>query len=277
MAEDDVEEAELPLESVGVRIARAREAAGMTRSQLAAATRIPERHIATIEAGNFAALPARTYAVGFSRSCAKILGLDDEQVAEEVRAELAAQQPEQPRRAAPAFEPGDPARVPGSRVVWLALIGLAALIALFAFTWRSLYSPAGSLPSLLPEPTAQPQPSASPAAPPPAPSASGAVVFTALEAGIWVKFYDGSGKQLMQKQMAQGESWTVPADQQRVLLWTGRPEALAITIGGQSVAKLSEVQRTMKDVPVTAAALLARPAPGQPATAASPAPAAPAT
>jgi hypothetical protein len=36
---------------------------------------------------------------------------------------------------------------------------------------------------------------------------------------------------------------------------------LAITIGGQPVPKLSDVQTTMKDVPVSAAALLARAAP----------------
>jgi transcriptional regulator with XRE-family HTH domain len=252
-----MQEAELPLESVGAKLARAREAAGMSRTQLAAATRIPERHIASIEAGNFAALPARTYAIGFTRSCAKVLGLDDNAIIEEVRSELDAQEPEPLRRAAPAFEPGDPARVPGRRLVWVALLALIGLIALFAFTWRSLYSPGGALPSLLPEDKPQPQVSA-PAAPPPAATPGGPVVFTALAPDIWVKFYDGAGNQLLQKQLAQGESWTVPADQQQVLLWTGRPEALAITIGGQSVPKLSDVQRTMKDVPVTAAALLAR-------------------
>ena len=40
-----------------------------------------------------------------------------------------------------------------------------------------------------------------------------------------------------------------------------RPEALAITVGGRPVPKLAETQKTMKDVPVTAAALLARGAP----------------
>ena len=84
------------------------------------------------------------------------------------------------------------------------------------------------------------------------------MVFTALVPNLWVKFYDGNGTQLLQKQLAQGESYTVPAEVPQVLLWTGRPEALAITISGQPVAKLSEVQRTMKDVPVTAAALLGR-------------------
>ncbi len=241
MSQGEAVEAELPLESVGVKLMRAREAAGMTRSQLAALTRIPERHLSAIEAGDFAALPARTYAIGFSRSYAKALGLDETGIAGEVRAELAAQEPEPQRRGLPTFEPGDPARVPGSRLAWLAALGVVAVILAGLLLWRSPWSPGGSLPSILPDETPAPVVAASsvPAAPTPA----GAVVFTALEPGIWVKFYDGTGGQLMQKQLAQGESWTVPADQPQVLIWTGRPEALAITIGGQAVPKLSDVQK----------------------------------
>jgi hypothetical protein len=83
-------------------------------------------------------------------------------------------------------------------------------------------------------------------------------VFTALEDGVWVKFYDGSGAQLMQKQMAKGESYTVPAEATGPQVWTGRPDAFAITVGGKPVAKLAEAEGIMKDVPVTAQALLDR-------------------
>jgi cytoskeleton protein RodZ len=254
MSEVDGQEAELPLESVGARLMRAREAAGMSRAQLAAITRIPERHLSAIEAGDFAALPASTYAVGFSRSYAKALGLDEAAIALEVRAELTALAPEVSRRGIPTFEPGDPARVPSGRLTWLAVFGVVAVILAGLLLWRTPWNPGGSLPSIMPEPTPAAPISAAPAAPSPA----GPVVFTALAPDVWVKFSDGAGNQLMQKQLAQGESWTVPADQAQVLIWTARPEALAITIGGQAVPKLSEVQTTLKDVPVTAAALLAR-------------------
>ena len=96
----------------------------------------------------------------------------------------------------------------------------------------------------------------------------GAVVFTALQEGIWVKFYDAEGRQLMQKQMALNERYTVPAEASGPQLWTGRPDALAITVGGRPVPRLAEQERVMRDVPVTAEALLAR-ATG-PASAASP-------
>ena len=84
------------------------------------------------------------------------------------------------------------------------------------------------------------------------------MVFTALAPRVWVKFYDRTGTQLLQKELAQGESYTVPAGQNEVLLATTRPDQLGITVSGQTVPKLSEVQTTIKDVPVSAAALLAR-------------------
>lgn len=271
MSEESVAEAELPLDHAGVRLKRAREAAGMTLAQVAAQTRIPERSLIAIEAGDYAALPARTYAVGFSRSYAKAVGANSAEIVEAVRSELAAIEPEPVRRAAQTFEPGDPARVPSSRFAWLAALA-AVLVILAGFAlWRSFYTPGGALPSILPEET--PSAAAAPAAAPPQQPASGPVVFTALQQGVWVKFYDGTGNQLMQKELAQGESYTVPADLPDVKLWTARPDALAITIGGQAVAKLSDQQRTMKDVPVSAAALLARSA--MPAPGAAPAPAAP--
>ena len=55
-----------------------------------------------------------------------------------------------------------------------------------------------------------------------------------------------------------GETYTVPAEAQGPQVWTGRPDALAITVGGKPVPKLAESERIMKDVPVTAQALLAR-------------------
>lgn len=255
MADEEVVEAELPLDNASARLKRAREARGLSLAQISAQTRIPERHLAAIEQGNFSALPARTYAVGFSRSYAKAVGLDDTAIANAVRGELAEQYVE-PVRRPPSFEPGDPARVPPRRLAWLAALAALVLVVAGLIYWRSYFLPGGELPSILSEETAAPQQAdvaAAPAAPTPGP-----VVFTALADGVWVKFYDGAGTQLMQKQMAKGESWTVPDNVPGVKLWTARPEALAITIGGQAVAPLSEVQQTMKDVPVDAASLRAR-------------------
>ncbi|MEY4952760.1 MAG: hypothetical protein RL299_1184 [Pseudomonadota bacterium] len=264
-------EAELPLESIGSRLRRAREESGLSLAQLAAETRIGERMLAAIEAGDYAALPGRTYAVGFSRSYAKAVGLNDAEIAAAVRADLAEQAPAEMRRGIQTFEPGDPARVPSAPLAWLAgglLVG--ALLAGIYFL-PGIFAPGGSLPSTsAPD---QPSPAASQGAAPAAPAASGPVVFTALEPEVWVKFSDAQGNQLMQDIMAQGESWTVPTDKGEVYIATARPDALGITIGGQAVPKLSDVLQTIKDVPVSAEALLRRGTqPPAPAASAAPAP-----
>ena len=84
------------------------------------------------------------------------------------------------------------------------------------------------------------------------------MVFTSEMDGTWVKFYDANGERLYEAQMAEGDSFTVPPDAEGPQVWTGRPYALAITIGGRPVPKLSEDDEIIKDVPVTAEALLAR-------------------
>ncbi len=272
---------------VSMRLRAAREALGLTTDEVARRTRITLRHIEALEAGDYAALPGRPYALGFARGYAVVVGLDGKIVADAVRLELAGSAPRPEPRILHQFEVGDPDKTPSRLVGWLAVLLLIAVLALGAVFWRGYFVPAVSLPSLAgpaePAPAGQDaagqdaeglarrQASASGAGPAAAIS-GGTVIVTAVEEGIWVKFYDGQGKQLMQKQLAKGESYTVPADAISPKLWTGRPDALAITIGGQAVARLAETEKVVKDVPVDAASLRARPptsAPAVMATAAS--------
>jgi transcriptional regulator with XRE-family HTH domain len=259
---------------IGAQLRAEREAQALTLEQVSAETRIPMRHLQTIESGDFASLPGRSYATGFARTYAKLLGLAPEFVVDQVRAEMAAQP--QDEDDGERFEPGDPARIPSAGLSWLALAAVLLLLLGGFFFMRTLFTPAAQLPSLVEQQEqedaarqaqAQAQREASAQAEEPA----GPVMFTALEEGIWVKFYDASGRQLMQKQMALGERYTVPADAEGPQLWTGRPDALEITIGGQPVPRLAERQSIMRDVPVTAEALLARQGQAaQPAQAQSP-------
>ncbi|MCC6926313.1 helix-turn-helix domain-containing protein [Novosphingobium sp.] len=255
--EEAAAEAELPLESVGSRLRRAREEAGLSLPQLAAETRISVRQLTALETGDYSALSGRTYAIGFSRTYAKAVGLNDAEIAAAVRAELAEQAPAEPRRTIQTFEPGDPGRVPSVRLAWIAAaLLLAAVVAGITFL-PGVFAPGGSLPSILPADEPSPTMSAAPAAQP-APVPSGPVVFTALEPAVWVKFTDAAGNQLFQKELAQNESFTVPTDKGEVFLRTAKPNALGITIGGQAVTKIAEEQKTVASVPVSAAALLAR-------------------
>jgi transcriptional regulator with XRE-family HTH domain len=269
MAEQiDGRDEQLPLHGVGERLRMAREEKGMTIAQVAAETRIPQRQLELIEAGDFGALPARTYAIGFSRSYARLIGLDERQVADEVRAELSARDPADRHRAA-TFEPGDPARVPSRGLAVFSAFAAVLLIVGAIVFYQTFFSPAAGPGSIVAEEkaaqAAKPRRAGPVSAAARAAQANGPVVFTALADGVWVKFYDASGKQLMQKEMAKGERYTVPADAQGPQVWTGRPYALGITVGGKPVPKLSEADEIVRDVPVTPEALLARGKPtGQP-------------
>jgi cytoskeletal protein RodZ len=284
----DVEIAELPLESAGQQLKRAREAAGKSLAEISAATKIPERLLTAIEDSQFSALPSRIYAIGFSRSYARLVGLDEAVIVSEVRTELDDAAAASEIAATQAFAPGDPARVPGWRLAITAGLGALAVLVGGLFFWHGAWNPAGSLPSILPaeappvavQTPVHPNPAAVPGASLPAPTApapalatGGTVSLSALSAGIWVKVYEASGKKLFEGLLAQGQSFTVPADAQAPLIWTGRPDLLAISVAGKPVPKLSEKQKTMKNVPISATALLARNMP--PSTALPPAAKAP--
>ena len=243
---------------VGETLRAAREAAGLDIKQLALRTRVTVRHLEALEAGEYAALPGRPYALGFARSYARVVGLDDKAIADSVRAELDRQAPPPPPRPLNQFEVGDPAKTPTRLTVWLAL-GLVVAIALAGLVfWRSYYLPSAELPALVGPEDAAPSASQIAVVPLPAPAPNGPVTFTATEDRIWVKFYDGQGQQILQKELARGEAFTVPSGAQDPKLWTGRPDALTITIGGQPVPRIAEREGIVKDVPVSAAALLAR-------------------
>lgn len=264
---DDQGQAALPV-TAGGRLRSAREAAGLSRSDIASRTKIAERHLLAIEENRFADLAARTYAVGFARAYARALGLDEAEIAALVRGQLDAEDIDRPVTM-PSFEPGDPARVPPVRVAWLAGGGaIIVIIALLVF-WSSFLSPQGKLPDLLPTQTHMPVASA-PAQPPRAQprSIEGQVVLTATDDNVWLEITDAAGTKLLEKTLAKGESWTVPAGAQGPRLRTGRPDALQLAVGGKAIAPLSDRPTTVTGVSLVASDLLARanPAAGQSAS-----------
>jgi len=251
--------------TAGQRLAAARNAAGLSLAELSARTKISERHLGALESGDFAALPGRTYVFGFTRTFAKSVGLDPAELAAAMGRDYSRSAPEPDLSASVAFAPGDPARVPSSRFAWMAgFVLLVAAVAGFIW-WQNNSTPTDNLPSLIPDevPSAVPSEAASAAAsaaPSEAASAAptGPVVLTAQMDKLWIKVSDANGKQLIQKQLAMGETYTLPEDAAQPRVWTGRPDKLAITIGGQEVPPISKVPEIVKNVPISAAALLAR-------------------
>ncbi|MGB7419981.1 MAG: helix-turn-helix domain-containing protein [Erythrobacter sp.] len=248
-------------QSVSERLRAAREAKGVELSHIAAETRIPIRHLESIEAGRFEDLPSRTYAIGFAKNYARAVGLDREETADAVRAQLAEGET---RRSAVAggMEPGDPAKLPSSGLVWFG--GIAAVIlAVGAFMFYSTYFAAGTGPAPLvaegePEDSERVAVAAAPDVEPATPPREGPVVFTAVGEGAWVRFYEDGGDKLFEGVLEGGDTFEIPADADDPRLNTGRPHMLDITIGGQSVPRLADEMVTLPDAAVSADALLAR-------------------
>jgi hypothetical protein len=102
-------------------------------------------------------------------------------------------------------------------------------------------------------------------------------VLTATVDGVWLRVTDTTGK-LVEKTLKQNESWTVPQGAQAPQLRLGRPDGLAITVGGKAIAPLATKPMVMSGVSLVPADLLARGQSGAGAPASgAPAPAAPAT
>lgn len=254
---------ELPLEGAGQMLCRVRKEQNLTIEEIAEKTRIPIRHLEVIERGEFSKLPARTYAVGFSRTYARILGLNESEVANLVRSELAPSE-EVVREYHAPFEPGDPAKVPSRALTWVTAIAALILMA-GAGAFFAQRSGIGIGPDRLladaPDMVAAQEEGAAETSGSDAPQifpGDGQVAFTALEDGVWVRFYDANGRRLMEKQMAVGERFEIPSDAEGPQIWTGRPDAFAITIDGRSVPKLAEEESVIRDVAISAEALLAR-------------------
>jgi cytoskeletal protein RodZ len=253
----------------GDRLRTAREARRMELSHIAAETRIPVRHLEAIEASAYDTLPSRTYAIGFARSYAKVVGLDEKSIADAVREDLA-EGGLHPSVMAGGMEPGDAAKLPSRGLAWFgAFAALVLTIGVIAF--GSTYFGAGAeLPSLIagndgtaetgaPDTasggaTSEEGTSATVAAT----SVEGQVVLTMAGDEAWVRFYEDGGERLFEGVMAEGDTYEVPLDAEDPRINTGRPNLFSITIGGQTVPPLATEMVPVSDAPISAAALLSR-------------------
>src|SRR5947208_8850043 len=87
----DEEPAEAEIPTVGERLRVAREKQGLSLEDLAAQTRIPQRHLESIEEGAWDRLPAPTYTIGFAKNYAGVVGLDRSEIGTQLREEMGGQ------------------------------------------------------------------------------------------------------------------------------------------------------------------------------------------
>ncbi len=264
--EIEQENAELNLHSVGDMLRHAREQKNLSIEDIAKTTRIPQRHLESIETGDFGALPGRTYAIGFAKSYARTVGLSEVTIGSQLREEMDDQGHSAYEPETSGYAPANPSNIPPKYLAWTAG-GIAAVLLIGFLVWRTLFlEPADFMDE---EPETEFTESETidgtldgtidPVGP--APSATGTVTLTATET-VWLKIYDEDGERLFEKEMSAGEQYSVPADAMGPQILTGRPDALTVTIDGAVVAPLGTADRTIKDVGISAAALLARTDPG---------------
>jgi cytoskeletal protein RodZ len=249
------------METVGQRLREAREAKGLTIEDVASATRIPTRHLQSLEDSEWHKLPASTYSVGFAKNYATAVGLDRGEIAEQLRAEMGSELPAHYSTApVETFEPVDGNRAMPKGIVVGALVALVAIIALL--TWlsnRELQSDDPAAEAPMDNVAAQ-------AAPVPAVAAQGPVVITANEAA-WIEVKDGSTV-LKQGELAAGQSFEVPPSAAAPVLTTAKPEALRISVGTGDAPSVGPAGERVSNVSLLAADLMRGPGAAAPMAAA---------
>jgi cytoskeleton protein RodZ len=224
----DEELVETAAPTVGERLRAAREEKKLSLEDIAAQTRIPQRHLESIETAEWDKLPAPTYTIGFAKSYASSVGLDRTDIGDQLREEMGGQRFTSSQ--AEVIEAADPAR---TMPKWLVLGAIAAVILIVVLmSWldrRSLEPTAASQEAsapAIPTPAAPVQQAPPPAAAAPA---EGPVVLTAT-APAWLRVTD-QGKTLYEATMQPGQTYQVPATATAPTLRVGAPEALRINVG----------------------------------------------
>lgn len=239
-------------QTVGERLKAARTKKKLSLEDVAAQTRIPVRHLESVEQSAWDSLPAPTYTVGFAKAYAGAIGLDRAEIGDQIRDELGGHRytvssPE-------VFEPADPARSMPRGLVIGAIIAVIAFVLLLS--WLNERSLEDS------EEPAQNAVAAPPTVPAPvqrqAPVAQGPVVLTAT-GPAWIQVTD-QGKSLFSGELAPGQSFTVPATATAPLLKAGKPEALRVDVGSAVAPAVGPPGKVASNISLLPADLMRGPA-----------------
>ena len=223
----DEQVVEPAIPTVGERLRAAREEKGLSLEDIAAQTRIPQRHLESIENAEWDKLPAPTYTVGFAKSYAGAVGLDRNEIGDQLREEMGGQRFASSQ--SEVIEAADPARTMPKWLVISAVVAVILLILVMTLLNRRALEQPGPTAST-PAPTAAvapKRPMQQPTAP--AGAAQGPVVLTAT-GPAWIQVTD-QGKTLFQGMLQPGQTYAVPPTATAPMLKAGKPEALTVTVG----------------------------------------------
>jgi cytoskeleton protein RodZ len=152
--------------ALGERFRTAREARGLTLSDVAEHIRIRSVYLAAIEDENWSAIGAPVYVRGFLRTYARFLGLDSEEIVGEFNRQGATQTAPHTPASAPrtTYLSDEPTGRNLSPLIWLASVVAVVLVAFVFYNELTMHArrTAGPLPSNTPLAAS---PAASPSAP----------------------------------------------------------------------------------------------------------------
>ena len=245
--------------SIGQTLAAAREKAGLTVEQVAAATRIRRTLVMDIERDDFASSGGDFYARGHIRTIAQKVGLDPAPLL----AEFDAARPEAaPPRASDVFESETAARPERRGPNWSAAMAVAVAVVLVygvvQVVTRDSPTPTEGLPgdgvatttSAPATPSPTPTPSGEGSAVAQAPRTKVTVVVRARDTS-WVQATTASGEELFQG-LLEDETRTF-TDRQRIRLVIGNAGAVTLTVNGTPIGapgrpgQVARVQFTPQD------------------------------
>ena len=255
------------LPTAGERLRAAREEKKLSLEHVAAQTRIPQRHLESIETGEWDKLPAPTYTIGFAKSYASAVGLDRAEIGDQLREEMGGQRFASSQ--SEVIEAADPARTMPKWLVISAVVAVILLVVIMSILNRRSLEPSGEASSNAPAAAAT-APAATPAqqrpaAPAPAAVAQGPVVLTAV-APAWIRVTD-QGKTLYEGVLQPGQTYQVPQTAVAPLLRAGAPEALKVTVGSAVAPPVGPAGHVTSNVSLKPADLMHAPAQQQPASA----------
>lgn len=237
---------------VGERLRTAREARKMSLEDVANHTRVPLRHLEAIERADWDELPAPTYSIGFAKAYAECVGLDRQEVGDDLRLELGGARA---TSTVETFQPADPARVPSRTLAIVA--GLIAVSLLAGYGYYRTVTLGDVQPQIVDSDASAPVAGTPAAARTPLTPPLGPVVITANEEA-WIKVYERGGKSLYETTLAAGQSYEVPATAVDPLLRTGRAELLRVSVGTADAPPVGPASTLIKDISLKPAALMRR-------------------
>lgn len=221
--------------TIGGTLAKARQEAGLTVSQVSDRTRIRETVIQAIERDDYTLCGGNFYARGHIRSIARVTGIDPEPLIGEY--DDAHGGSPQAIPAAQAFQPETPVRIRERRSPnWSAAMAVAlVLVVVYGVVRVAIGHEAhkAAQPAAAPATArATPTPTHT-ASPKPAPRKDVTVRVKAKRAS-WLNVHDSKGKQLFSGVIKAGqiEEWT---DKRRIRLLIGNGGGVRVTVNGKDI------------------------------------------